>query len=60
MKEEVTYSPELKYLMKLWQRADNSNDTNAQFNLARLYLNMNRESANKNAFALLKRLVNKS
>lgn len=60
MKEEVTYSPELKYLMKLWQRANNSNDTNAQFNLARIYLNIEQESANKKAFVLLKKLVNKS
>ena len=60
MKEKVTYSPELQYLMKLWQRANNSNDTHAQFNLARLYLNMKQESANKKAFVLLKKLVNKS
>lgn len=60
LKEEVTYSPELKYLMKLWQRANNSNDTPAQFNLAKLYLNMKQESANKKAVVLLKKLVNKS
>lgn len=60
MKEIINYSPELKYLMKLWQRANNSNDTQAQFNLARLYLNMKQESANKKAFVLLKKLVNKS
>lgn len=58
MKEEVTYSPELKYLMKLWQRANNSNDTNAQFNLAMCYLNMKQENTSKKAFALLKKLAN--
>lgn len=60
MKEIINYSPELQYLMKLWQRANNSNDTHAQFNLARLYLNMKQESASKKAFDLLKKLVNKS
>ena len=60
LKEKVTYSPELQYLMKLWQRANNSNDTHAQFNLAKFYLNMKQESANKKAFDLLKKLVNKS
>lgn len=60
MKEIINYTPELNYLMKLWQLANNSNDTNAQFNLARLYLNMKQENANKKAFALLKKLVNKS
>lgn len=60
LKEIINYSPELQYLMKLWQRANNSNDTHAQFNLARLYLNMKQESANKKAFVLLKKLVNKS
>lgn len=60
LKEIINYTPELKYLMKLWQLATDSNDTNAQFNLARLYLNMKQENANKKAFALLKKLVNKS
>ena len=60
MEEIINYSPELKYLMKLWQRATDLNDVNAQFNLARLYLNMKQENANKKAFSLLKKLVNKS
>lgn len=60
MKEIITYSPELQYLMKLWQRANNSNDTNAQFNLAKFYLNIERGNASKKAFDLLKKLANQS
>lgn len=60
LKEIINYSPELQYLMKLWQRANNSNDTHAQFNLAKLYLNMKQENTSKKAFDLLKKLVNKS
>ena len=59
MKENITYSPNLKYFFDLCNRA-NSNDSVAQFNLAKLYLHINRESTNKKAFLLLKILANKS
>lgn len=54
MKEKITYSPDLKYFFDLCNRA-NSNNLVAQFDLAKLYLHINRENANKKAFLLLKK-----
>ena len=59
MKENITYSPDLKYFFELCSRAS-SNDSVAQFNLAKFYLHINRENTNKKAFSLLKKLANKS
>lgn len=59
MKENIIYSPDLKYFFDLCNRAD-SNDSAAQFNLAKLYLHINRKNTNKKAFSLLKKLANKS
>lgn len=59
MKENITYSSDLKYFFELCNRA-NLNDSVAQFNLAKFYLHINRENTNKKAFSLLKRLANKS
>ena len=59
MKENITYSPELKRLFNLHKRA-NSKDSVAQFKLAKFYLHINRENTNKKAFLLLKKLANKS
>ena len=59
LKENITYSPELKRLFNLHKRA-NSKDSVAQFNLAKFYLYINQENTNKKAFSLLKRLANKS
>ena len=60
LKEKVTYSPKLQYLMKLWQCATDSNDTNAQFYLACCFVKSEKNSTQKKAFVLLKKLVNKS
>ncbi len=59
MKEKVTYSPDLKYFFDMCNRA-NSNDSVAQFDLAKFYLHINRENTNKKAFSILKKLANKS
>lgn len=59
MKENITYSPDLKYFFDLCNRA-NSNNSAAQFDLAKFYLHINRENTNKKAFSLLKKLANKS
>ena len=58
MKEKITYSSDLKCLFDLCNRA-NSNNLVAQFDLAKLYLHINRENTNKKAFLLLKNLQNK-
>lgn len=59
MKEKTTYSSDLKYFFDLCNRA-NSNNSVAQFDLAKLYLHINRENTNKKAFLLLKKLANQS
>ncbi len=59
MKENITYSHDLKYFFDLCERA-NSNNLLAQFNLAKFYLHINRENTNKKAFSLLKKLSNQS
>ncbi len=59
MKENITYSPDLKYIFDLCNRAS-SNDSVAQFDLAKFYLHINRGNTNKKAFLLLKKLANKS
>lgn len=61
--KSITYSPELQYLMKLWNRATNSDDAIAQFSLAKLYLHIEQKSPSKsgfakNAFGILKKLAN--
>lgn len=58
MKEKVTYSPELKYLMKLWQRATDLNDVSAQFYLACCFVKSEKNSTQKKAFAFFKKLAN--
>ena len=58
LKEKVTYSPELKYLMKLWQRATDSNDVNAQFYLACCFVKSEKNSTQKKPFAFFKKLAN--
>lgn len=58
LEEIINYSPELKYLMKLWQRATDSNDTNAQFYLACCFVKSRQKSTQKKAFALFKKLAN--
>lgn len=58
MKEKVTYLPKLQYLMKLWQRATDSNDTNAQFYLACCFVKSRQKSTQKKAFAFFKKLAN--
>ena len=57
LKEKVTYSPELKYLMKLWQRATDLNDVNAQFYLACCFVKSEKKSTQKKAFAFFKKLA---
>lgn len=59
MKEKITYSSDLKCFFDLCNRADLNNSV-AQFDLAKLYLHINRENTNKKAFLLLKKLANKS
>ncbi|WP_294771722.1 tetratricopeptide repeat protein [uncultured Eubacterium sp.] len=59
MKEKITYSSDLKCFFDLCNRA-NSNNSVAQFDLAKLYLHINRENTNKKAFLLLKKLANQS
>ena len=59
MKENITYSPDLKYIFDLCNRAS-SNDSVAQFDLAKFYLHINRGNTNKKAFLLLRKLANKS
>ncbi len=59
MEENITYSSDLKYFFELCSRAS-SNDSVAQFDLAKFYLHINRENINKKAFLLLKKLANKS
>ena len=58
MEEIINYSPELKYLMKLWQRATDSNDTNAQFYLACCFVKSGKNSTQKKTFAFFKKLAN--
>ena len=58
MEEIINYSPELKYLMKLWQRATDSNDVNAQFYLACCFVKSEKNSTQKKAFAFIKKLAN--
>lgn len=58
LKEKVTYSPKLQYLMKLWQCATDSNDTNAQFYLACCFMKSRQKSTQKKAFAFFKKLAN--
>ena len=58
MEEIINYSPELKYLMKLWQRATDSNDTNAQFYLACCFVKSRQKSTQKKPFAFFKKLAN--
>lgn len=55
MKEKITYSSDLKCFFDLCNRVD-LNDSVAQFDLAKLYLHINRENTNKKAFQLLKNL----
>lgn len=59
MKEKITYSSDLKCFFDLCNRADLNNSV-AQFDLAKLYLHINRENTNKKAFLLLKKLANQS
>lgn len=59
MKEKITYLSDLKCFFDLCNRA-NSNNLVAQFDLAKLYLHINRENTNTKAFLLLKKLANKS
>lgn len=63
MKEIITYSPELQYLIKLWQRAADPDDATAQFSLAKFYFYIEQKSPSKsgftkNAFGILKKLAN--
>lgn len=58
MKEIITYSPKLQYLMKLWQRATDSNDVNAQFYLACCFVKSRQKSTQKKPFAFFKKLAN--
>lgn len=58
LKEIITYSPKLQYLMKLWQRATDSNDVNAQFYLACCFVKSEKNSTQKKAFAFFKKLAN--
>lgn len=57
MKEIITYAPELQCLWDLRQRAEKENDAAAQFNLAKFYLHLKQESANKKAFTLFRKLA---
>ena len=58
LKEIITYSPKLQYLMKLWQRATDSNDVNAQFYLACCFVKSRQKSTQKKPFAFFKKLAN--
>ncbi len=58
LKEIINYSPELKYLMKLWHRATDSNDVNAQFYLACCIVKSEKNITQKKAFAFIKKLAN--
>lgn len=58
LKEKVTYSPKLQYLMKLWQRATDSNDVKAQFYLACCFVKSEKNSTQKKPFAFFKKLAN--
>ena len=49
MKEKITYSSDLKCFFDLCNRA-NSNNLVAQFDLAKLYLHINRENTIKKHF----------
>lgn len=60
MKETINYSPELQQLIDLWQRATDSNDVNAQFELAKRLLKSNNTDMQKKAFALFEKLSNQS
>ena len=60
MNEIITYSPELQRLLDTWQLATNSNDTTAQFNLAKCLLKSKQKTALKKAFVLFKGLANQS
>lgn len=65
MNEIITYSPELQYLIKLWQHAADSDDAAAQFSLAKFYFYIEQKSPSKsgfakNTFGILKKLANQS
>lgn len=58
MKESITYSPEFQRLLDLWHQANDSNDANAQYELARYLLKIKQKNTQQKAFALFKKLAN--
>lgn len=58
MKESITYSPEFQRLLDLWHQANDSNDANVQYELARCLLKIKQKNTQQKAFALFKKLAN--
>ena len=60
MKENLTYSPEFKRLIDLLQRSADPKNTNAQFDLARVFIKCENRELQKKAFLTFKRLANRN
>ena len=58
MKENLTYSPEFKRLIDLLRHAAEPNNTNAQYDLARVFMKCENKELQKKAFSTFKRLAN--
>lgn len=58
MDETITYAPELQRLIDLRHRAENLNDVNAQFDLAKCLLKSKQPGIRKKAFSTFKKLAN--
>ena len=58
MKENLTYSPEFKRLIDLLRHAAEPKNTNAQFDLARVFIKCENRELQKKAFSTFKRLAN--
>lgn len=62
MNEIITYSPELQRLMDLCRRANERNDDNAQFDLAKILIRISSKNSvsQKKAFSIFKKLATQS
>ncbi len=60
MKENLTYSPEFKRFIDLLRHAAEPENTNAQYDLARVFLKCESRELQKKAFSTFKRLANQN
>lgn len=56
--KEIIYAPAVQKLFDMWHHANDLNDVNAQFYLARCFMKSEQKSLQKKVFAVFKKLAN--